>query len=197
MRLWQFDKLAGVVGAGSSRPDHRRAHPQSRGVHRFRPCGRMSWAIVGGACRPRGSRGTRCLGAEKRRSLAPPHTTGSHTLGGTISAFLSRLSRSRAPLRVIGVELLICLFGDRRIDEVSGRNRAKAIAELFDVCSSRSGSTRASGKKQCDPLSVSNSQPASSSGRIANIRIPSSNGAKPIQALSARVNAKSLMQLLY
>ncbi len=34
VRLWQFDKLAGVAGTGSSRLDHRRAHLQSRGVHR-------------------------------------------------------------------------------------------------------------------------------------------------------------------
>ena len=32
VRLWQFDKLAGVVGTESGRVDHRRAHPQSRGV---------------------------------------------------------------------------------------------------------------------------------------------------------------------
>jgi hypothetical protein len=64
----------------------------------------------------------------RKRRVASPHTTASHTLGGTISAFLSRLSRFQAPLRAIGVELLICLFGDRRIDEVPGRNRVQRFA---------------------------------------------------------------------
>ena len=65
-------------------------------------------------------------GRKRRVSRVAPHDRATHLAG--LSAFLSRLSRFQAPLRVIGVELLICLFGDRRIDEVPGRNRVQRFA---------------------------------------------------------------------
>ena len=74
--------------------------------------------------------GSRLKNAEKGGSLAPAPHDGSHTLGGTISAFLSRLSRSQAPLRVIGVELMICLFGDRGLTKL----REESPPAIAKVC---------------------------------------------------------------
>jgi hypothetical protein len=107
VRLWQFDKLAGVVGTGSGRVDHRRAHPQSRGVTSpvaVDECLALAPVVLADpeAVGVRDAWGPKKEGLSRR----PTRRQATH-LAGTISAFLSRLSRFQAPLRVIGVELLI------------------------------------------------------------------------------------------